>query len=108
MSRKGLMISALNLCIFLALCVLMSCACAEKSFVFQGVNYVLPEDSDFDYSKATAKSTFFYGAKTENTEEMQALPGSEIDKMIHQIDELIEGDYAQAVYNYYSRKSLCL
>ena len=41
---------------------------------------------------------------TENTEETQALPGSEIDEMIHQIDELIEGDYAQAVYNYYSRK----
>ena len=36
---------------------------------------------------------------TENTEETQALPGSEIDEMIHQIDELIEGDYAQAVYN---------
>ena len=67
MSRKGLMISVLNLCIFLMLCVMMSCACAEKSFAFQGKNYTLPEDSDFNYYHALASNSFFYGAKSLGT-----------------------------------------
>ena len=66
MSRKGLIITALNLCVLL-FCVLTGYACAEKSFVFYGKNYTLPEDSDFDYSHATAGSAFFYGAKSLGT-----------------------------------------
>lgn len=67
MSRKGLMISILNLYIFLALCVLTGYACAENSFAFQGKNYTLPEDSDFNYYHTIASNTFFYGAKSLGT-----------------------------------------
>ena len=37
-------------------------------------------------------------------EDMQALTGSELDSLICQIDSLIEGDYAQAVFDHYSEK----
>ena len=37
-------------------------------------------------------------------ENIQALPGSELDSLICQIDALIEGDYSRAVFDHYSEK----
>ena len=43
--------------------------------------------------------------KLENgDEDVQALPGNELDSLIKQIDSLIEGDYSRAVFEYYSSK----
>ena len=42
--------------------------------------------------------------KLEATDEcIQALPGSELDSLIQQIDDLIEGDYSRAVFDHYSK-----
>ena len=37
--------------------------------------------------------------------DVQVVPGSEMDQIIKQIDSLIEGDYAKAVFEYYQKKS---
>jgi len=37
-------------------------------------------------------------------EDIQALPGSELDSLIGQIDALIEGDYSRTVFDHYSEK----
>lgn len=40
----------------------------------------------------------------EDEEDVQALPGSELDILIHQIDDLVEGDYSRAVFDHYSQR----
>ena len=45
----------------------------------------------------------------EGDENIQALPGNELDSLINQIDTLIEGNYSKAVFDYYApRKPLLI
>ena len=57
----------LILCLLVFACVLPGSAGAEQDFVVSGKDYVLPEDSNFDYSKATSTEKFFYGATSLGT-----------------------------------------
>ena len=57
----------LILCLLVFACVLPGSAGAEQDFVVSGKDYVLPEDSNFDYTKATSTEKFFYGATSLGT-----------------------------------------
>ena len=39
-------------------------AVVERDFAISGKDYVLPEDSDYDYTKSYTSNTFFYGSKS--------------------------------------------
>lgn len=55
--------------------------------------------------KCQKKLSLLYKKKhelEEKDENMQAIPGSELECLICQIDELIEGEYSRAVFNHYS------
>lgn len=61
-----------------------------------------------DYSIRKCRKTLaaLYEKKRvlEEEEDAQALPGSKLDALIRQIDDLVEGDYSRAVFDHYSRK----
>ena len=60
---------------------------------------------DFSIRKCRKELSALYEKKRvlENEEDTQALPGSELDTLIRQIDDLVEGDYSRAVFDHYSR-----
>ena len=47
-------------------------------------------------------------AKLLPAEGSQILPGSEVDKLVGEIDNFIEGEYSEAVFNYYKNKKPAL
>lgn len=62
---------------------------------------------NFTIRKCRKKLASLYAKKHEiecEREDVEALPGSELDSLIRQMDKLIEGDYSRAVFDYYSRK----
>ena len=61
---------------------------------------------DFSIRKCRKELAALYEKKRvlEDKEDVQALPGSELDALIRQIDDLVEGDYSRAVFDHYSRK----
>ena len=61
---------------------------------------------DFSIRKCRRELSTLYEKKRvlEDEEDVQATPGSELDILIHQIDNLVEGDYSRAVFDYYSRR----
>lgn len=62
-------------------------------------------DSQIKQCKAQLSALYSRKHELERVEEdVQIIPGSELDSLIHQIDQLIEGEYAEAVFNYYSEK----
>ena len=52
----------LIICLLMVLCFAPDQAGAEQQYTVSGKDYVLPEDSNYDYSKSTPTKKFFYGA----------------------------------------------
>ena len=52
------------LCIVTGFYMVPSMAVGEKNYTVPGKNYVLAEDSNFDYTRAPSVDTFFYGSKS--------------------------------------------
>ena len=65
--RIGLFIGILILCLLRFIRVCPSIAEGERLYSPPGTDYVLPEDSNYDYSSASPLGSFFYGAKSLGT-----------------------------------------
>ena len=61
-TRIGVLFGFLILSLLVVLCALPGVAGAMEDIEVSGVNYVLPEDSNFDYAKSSSAGKFFYGA----------------------------------------------
>lgn len=62
---------------------------------------------DASIRKCKRRLAALYAEKHElenKQEDMRAVAGGKLDSLISQIDSLIEGDYAQAVFDHYSGK----
>ena len=51
-------------CLLFILYSLPGHACAEQDYIVSGKDFVLPDDSRYDYSNTTPKNSFFYGSNS--------------------------------------------
>ena len=61
--------------------------------------------SPFKKYKKELSSLYAKKHEIENRDNYHMSPGDEMDQLISQIDALIEGDYAKAVFDYYKEKA---
>lgn len=62
--RIGFLSGILIMCFLLILCGLPGFAGTEQDYIVSGKDYVLPDDSRYDYSGVTPMVSFFYGTKS--------------------------------------------